>query len=434
MKVSLRFLYRNGRGWHGFRSSSRIIERTSSRVTRSPWRSQGGADSAVPVGLVGVGEDPLDEGGQVAPALRGRRGWPVAPLVITRRGHADPGAHLHDRVQRLLGIDERELRRSSILLGEEGRRFSRNSAFIFSSRTSRSLGDRINQCRFLIRDRDSKFTAAFDAVSAGADIRIIRTPVRAPRANGIAERFIGTLRRECLDHLLITGPHHLADGVAGVPPMHYNSHRPHRSLHQRPPVGRTLPRAGAVSGPCDEIGSAVSYTSMCRSPDVTGFSAPIRCGTETHHTARVSGERHAAVPTAEGGVGARSATARAHTGRLMNDSQSLSAQPLWPTLPTPCAAAATPTADRPKSPLGVAPGRVFMGPRSRRYMCTGRRPRSGGAGAGARDVGVTNRSRIADTVPADRPAQRVGSHGRETSGSRADVRTHQRCVPPVRNG
>lgn len=64
--------------------------------------------------------------------------------------------------------------------------------------------------RFLIRDRDSKFTTAVDAVFTGADIRIIRTPARAPRANAVAERFIDTLHRECPDHLLITGPRHLA--------------------------------------------------------------------------------------------------------------------------------------------------------------------------------------------------------------------------------
>jgi putative transposase len=82
------------------------------------------------------------------------------------------------------------------------------------------LGDRAKQFRFLIRDRDLKFTAAFDAVFSGADIRIIRTPIQAPRANAIAERFIGTLRRECLDHMLITGRRHLAmvaSGSAGQP-------------------------------------------------------------------------------------------------------------------------------------------------------------------------------------------------------------------------
>jgi putative transposase len=107
------------------------------------------------------------------------------------------------------------------------------------------LGDRADQFRFLIRDRDSKFTAVFDAVFIGADIRIIRTPVRAPRANAIAERFIGTLRRECLDHLLITGPRHL-DIVLREYVQHFNTHRPHRSLDQRPPAGGSPPRSGAA--------------------------------------------------------------------------------------------------------------------------------------------------------------------------------------------
>jgi transposase InsO family protein len=109
------------------------------------------------------------------------------------------------------------------------------------------LGDHTSQFRFLIRDRDSKFTAAFDAVVAGADIRIIRTPVRAPQANAIAERWIG-LRRECLDQLLITGPRHLA-AVLQEYLAHYNTHRPHRSLHQHPPAGRTPPDPGATVRP-----------------------------------------------------------------------------------------------------------------------------------------------------------------------------------------
>ena len=120
------------------------------------------------------------------------------------------------------------------------------------------LGDRADRFRFLIRDRDSKFTAVFDAVFAGADIRIIRTPIRAPRANAIAERFIGTLRRECLDHLLIIGPRHL-DAVLREYLEHYDAHRPHRALHQRPPVGDTPPRSGAIIRPLrrDRLGGLI---------------------------------------------------------------------------------------------------------------------------------------------------------------------------------
>ena len=90
--------------------------------------------------------------------------------------------------------------------------------------------------RFLIRDRDAKFTDSVDAIFASEGIRILRTPVRAPRANAIAERWWGTVRRELLDRVLIMGRRHLetvlADYVA-----HYNEHRPHRSLGQAPPLG-----------------------------------------------------------------------------------------------------------------------------------------------------------------------------------------------------
>ena len=76
------------------------------------------------------------------------------------------------------------------------------------------LGERAGQFKFLIRDRDSKFTAAFDGVFAGNGTRVIKTPVRSPRANSYAERFVGTLRRECLDHVLILGERHLRSVLA----------------------------------------------------------------------------------------------------------------------------------------------------------------------------------------------------------------------------
>lgn len=96
------------------------------------------------------------------------------------------------------------------------------------------LGKRAAAFKFLIRDRDAKFSAAFDAVFSSAGVRIIKTPVRSPRANAYAERFVGTLRRECLDLLLIISARHLA-GVLARYEAHYNDHRPHQGRRQRPP-------------------------------------------------------------------------------------------------------------------------------------------------------------------------------------------------------
>jgi putative transposase len=97
------------------------------------------------------------------------------------------------------------------------------------------LGERAARFRFLIRDRDSKFTAMFDNVFTGNGVRIIKTPIRSPRANSFAERYVGTLRRECLDHLLIYGERHLWRTLTEYA-QHYNEHRPHQSREQRPPL------------------------------------------------------------------------------------------------------------------------------------------------------------------------------------------------------
>jgi len=98
-----------------------------------------------------------------------------------------------------------------------------------------SLDDRDRRFKFLIRDRDSKFVTSFDEVFFSEGTRVIKTPVRSPRANAYAERFVGTARRECLDWVLIFGRHHL-ERVLGEFVDHYNSARPHRGINLDAPV------------------------------------------------------------------------------------------------------------------------------------------------------------------------------------------------------
>jgi transposase InsO family protein len=89
----------------------------------------------------------------------------------------------------------------------------------------------------LVRDRDSKFTREFDEVFCSEGIQVIKAPVRAPKARAHAERWVGSVRRECLDRLLILGRRHL-EHVLATYVAHYNTHRPHRALAQRPPFNQ----------------------------------------------------------------------------------------------------------------------------------------------------------------------------------------------------
>ena len=91
------------------------------------------------------------------------------------------------------------------------------------------LADRAISVKFLLRDRDSRCTRAFDAVFTADGIRILTSPPRAPRVNAIYERLIGTLRRELLDRVLVINEHHLRR-ILTVYLHHFNTARPHRML------------------------------------------------------------------------------------------------------------------------------------------------------------------------------------------------------------
>jgi putative transposase len=105
--------------------------------------------------------------------------------------------------------------------------------------------------RFIIHDRDAVFSASFDEVFQTEGVKVIRTPVRAPQANAIAERFVGTVRRECLDRMLTLSRRHL-QATLRIYADHYNGHRPHRALGMEAPAPRRSPPAVGTAPPSVE--------------------------------------------------------------------------------------------------------------------------------------------------------------------------------------
>jgi transposase InsO family protein len=99
------------------------------------------------------------------------------------------------------------------------------------------LDDAGHRVKCLVRDRDAKFTRAFDDVFTSTGIRVLKRPPQAPRAKAFPERWVGTVRRECLDRLLIVSQRHLLAVLAEYV-AHYNSHRPHQFLPQGSPIPR----------------------------------------------------------------------------------------------------------------------------------------------------------------------------------------------------
>jgi transposase InsO family protein len=119
--------------------------------------------------------------------------------------------------------------------------------------------------RSLIRDRDSKYSGPFDEVFRSSGIRIIKTPVRAPQANAIAERFIRTVRAECLDWLLIANRGHL-ERVLRVHVEHYNTPRPHRAQAPATVTARSHRRRQPSARSVATTASAASSTSTTETP------------------------------------------------------------------------------------------------------------------------------------------------------------------------
>ena len=102
--------------------------------------------------------------------------------------------------------------------------------------------------RFIIRDNDGKYGPKFDAVAKGTGIDVVTIPPKSPNLNPICERFMGSVRRECIDHILIMGEEHLRRVLTEYVDTYFNRARPHQGLVQQIPLEVGRPRASPNSG------------------------------------------------------------------------------------------------------------------------------------------------------------------------------------------
>jgi putative transposase len=121
-----------------------------------------------------------------------------------------------------------------------------DSGWVTQQARNLAIAGSLEDHELLIRDRDAKFSGPFDEVFRSEGLTVIKTPVRAPRANAVAERWVGTVRRECLDHVLVFGRRHLQHVIATYA-EHYNRERPHRGLDLQAPESGVRREAIAVT-------------------------------------------------------------------------------------------------------------------------------------------------------------------------------------------
>jgi putative transposase len=122
-----------------------------------------------------------------------------------------------------------------------------DSAWVTQQARNLAVGERLRGIRVVIRDRDAKYFGAFDEVFRSEGVNIVKTPIRAPRANAFAERWVRTVRTGCLDRMLVLGRRHL-EQVLRTYIAHYNGRRPHRGLDLKTPEPRPDPAPWSAEG------------------------------------------------------------------------------------------------------------------------------------------------------------------------------------------